>query len=228
MLVKDAIALVRSLLKSNNTDSLLTNKYIYNLLVMHSEQVLLKYLEGTNTISNPELYQTISGLETKEVDMLSELACFDDLDECYTFKIRRTIKKIPSIRSIAGKYLIMSVSSIDGSVKYSQTNVSSVGRMFTSYYSRFIKSKYYFIHDNYIWITDDIDMISITASFKDPVDAYRCSCDSSCINNLDAPISIPSNLVSEVVAMAVSSIMQSGNIQKDSEADDKKNLFRPS
>ncbi|GIU70115.1 MAG: hypothetical protein KatS3mg002_1351 [Candidatus Woesearchaeota archaeon] len=242
--IKDVVNRLRYLLKANNVDALVTDRFLWSVFNSSTDLILQKYNDVYNIVSSPEMYTTIKGIDVVEENMLA-LSCFDGFECCNDYPIFRTEKKIPEVRSLNGKVLIRNVTSIDYSHYFTHIDIYDIPNIVNSRFKRFIKNKYFSYMDGYVWLIDmsvygdkEINKgkgiprkINITASFKDVVNAKAFSCDceddsKECIVAQDMQINIPDTIIADVENMAIQKLITMLNIQTTFDTKDNKHINR--
>lgn len=221
MTVRDIISRVRTLVKANSRDAIISDRLIWSIVSKHTDSVIFKYRHSSNIVSSPDLFLTVYGIDVEETSLLS-IGCVD-VDECLDIKIYKTKDKLPDIRVINDKLLIQSVTSVDYSYSFSQIKFGQYTHILNNRYRKILKDKYYAYEQGYIYIFDinnkqeGIGKINVTAAFKDSVSAglLNCKCDGehSCLPAQDIIAGIPSSLLSEIEAMTLQEIMAMGQLQ---------------
>lgn len=95
--------------------------------------------------------------------------------------IAKSVDPIPDIVDNSYDLSIRHVQSIDGKVKFNHMDSPARYSNLLKLYPKTTK-KYYFIYNKHLYITDpDIEMVSISAFFRDIVDPEQYSCNNNVV-----------------------------------------------
>lgn len=219
--IGEIVSRLKNTLKTVNEDAFVTDRYVYSVVKKHCESILLKY-NTLNIITNPELYSLVY-LELEEaVDLPEEISNLAGVIIHGT--VRKSIIKIPEIRSYMGKLLIQSVYSVDYFTQYQQLTLKELSIFKNSYYRKFIKPLFYYIKEGYLYVLDDVEKVAISAAFKDDVSVYNTNNMSGiipCARYQDSKFSYPENILAEAEGSALQEIALRYNIPVPPDKDDK-------
>lgn len=224
--IGEVISRLKNTLKLVNEDAFVTDRYIYNVVRKYSESILLKY-QTLNIITNPELYSQLYLELEDSTDLPEELGGLKDI--IIHGNLKKSIIKVPEIRSYMGKQLIQSVYSVDYFTQYQQLTLKELAIFKNSFYRKFIKPLFYYMKDGYLYLLDDVEKVMISAAFKDDVSVYKGNeyGKKECPRIQDSKFSYPENILSEAESMALQEIAMRYNIQLPPEKDDKQYNTRP-
>lgn len=224
--IGEVVSRVKNTLKVVHEDAFITDRYVYSVIKKHCESLLLKY-NTLNIITNPELYSQLYVELEESQDLPDEVKNMADI--LIHGKLKKSVIKIPEIRSYMGKLLIQSVYSVDYFTQYQQLTLKELANFKNSFYRKFIKPLFYYIKDEYLYVLDDVEKVMISAAFKDDVSVYSSNETGKqpCIRMQDSKFSYPENILTEAENFAVQEITMKYNIQTLPEKDDKQYNTRP-
>lgn len=188
----ELISSVRGMNKQVNSDTRITDRFIYNEAVS-IKNTLLKQEETKNRLFNlPSVFKMLNKAELIEVDSVE--AC--DIDsECTT---KRTKDKLPVIVETSGGYLIRNISSLDGHDTVNITNELSVVRKISINDKHAKDDKYAYIRNGYMYFFNvEWDYVRIEAVFEDQEEIDRLNnCDekTECKSAYDKLFPLPNYL----------------------------------
>ena len=197
--VREDIALIRKSVNSVNTDSRLTNKFIYDKLVSATSLIVRREAEMRKIYRSTELFKSLNCIEMIEDDIKS---CTNIIiPGCTT--ISRSKRKIPRAFLTPGGSMI-EVYSVDQSVKFIQTNIS----MYTDIAKREFKGnqRYFWIENDYIYIPEYISEVMLKGVFQDNSLVDKFNTTTSCPSMLNADSFIPSWLREDIYSEVIKSI----------------------
>jgi len=178
MLVREVIQRIQSLYSRGvqSDDSRLSDRHIYNKMITIRSKLLSQDINKKQKVSQWN-YQTIPCVELvvvprHECDCLPPIGC----------NIYKSKYKLPETLTGLTHHIIQSVTSIDGSIIYSESswkeNKYKSGNKYTSFKPDF------YIRNGYLYITDKggPKIISVTGLFEDPLTAseYENYCNQNC------------------------------------------------
>ena len=206
MKTKDIIQRVSSLYSKGvqSDDSRLTPRHIYNKLVTVRQRLISQRAKKRQKISQFN-YQTLNCVELIKA-LPYECPCLPAVG-C---KILRTKEKLPKPLTDLSEHLIQSVTSVDGSITYSETTWNAKkyksGNRFTG------NKPDFYIHNGYLYITHSGGpaIVTIVGLFEDVLEAedYPSICDTDCndCNDCESPLdkefSIDGDLIETMIDMA--------------------------
>lgn len=167
-------------------DSRLTARHIYNKMLTVRAKLIKQQANKKQKISQWN-YQTLPCVELVKASA-HECPCLPPIG-C---KILRTKHPIPKPITDLSKHLIQSVTSIDGSVVYSET--SWVEKKYKNSNKYTANKPDYFIKDGYLYITHlkGAEVISIAGVFEDPIEVENfpsyCENDIGTYDDCNSPL----------------------------------------
>lgn len=228
MLVEDLIQRVQSLyskgVQSDNTR--LSPRHIYNKLLTVRSKLLYQKANKKQMFNQWE-YQVLPCIELIEVEK-HECPCLPPIG-C---KILRSKYPLPKPINSMDKHFIQSVTSIDGSVIYSETSYIAKqhekGNKYTAYHPD------YYIRNNYLYVTwkKGPKILSISGIFEDPVEAQKfpsycgdeCTDCDECKSNLELEFPIEDNMLDTLIEMCINElVVLFSQSKEDIKQDDKDN-----
>jgi len=225
--IEDIVSRIKNITKSVTSDDFVTDRYIWSLVKKHSTPIIMKYANDISIVESQELYLDIPFLELEDISKID--TCEIDLGSgfCEEFIIKRSVRTIPNVRSIYGRYL-MNVYSIDKSIKFQQTTFAKASNIFKSKYSRFYPDVFYVFSGGYVYVLNkDIPAISVEASLEEPYMLFSECSENNCKKAQELNACIPVQLLSEIEGMVLNDILTSIKILVGNDAgDDKKSIYR--
>lgn len=186
--------------KSINSDTRLTNKYIYTLLKKYRD-VLVKNVDSKFQLMKIDyIFQTWNCVELVEVSSIDE--CCNVKTEC---KIFRTKERTPSMVTASWGPIIKRVTPIDGFTDLMQIKSTDWNRKLEDTNFKYDKELYYFWQDGYIYFPNiQWKKIRIEAFFEEDI-AIHNKCENPtvdpCKTMLDNKFRIPKELLGPCVEM---------------------------
>ncbi len=209
MLIGEVIQRIQSLYSKGiqSDDSNLTPRHIYNKMLTVRVKLINQKASKKQKI-NQWNYQTIPCAELIKAP-LYECECLPLID-CN--KVLKTKQRLPKPLTNFNNHLIQSVTSLDGSIIFSeiswQQKTYKSGNKYTS------KKPDYYIKDNFLYITDEneIKAITITGIFEDPLEAdkYPNFCDKEnddCLSPLERVFPMDYDQIDTLVEIAVNELI---------------------
>jgi len=204
--IREIIQRVKSLYSKgvSSDDSRLSSRHIYSILKSSRSIVLKRHKSANNSFSSWDI-QDLSCVELIKA-LPNECPCIPPLG-C---KILRSKYKIPRPLSVKGKDTIISVSSVNGGVIFSETTWETKkykkGNKYTG------NKPDYFIKNGYLYVTinKDLKIITLLGVFADPIEVQNfisfcpeeCE-DCNCNSYLDSPFPLEETLVSSSIELTL-------------------------
>lgn len=232
MITKEIIQRIQSLYSKGvqSDDSRLTDRHIYNKMLTSRAKLLSQKANKKQKISQWN-YQTIPCVElikapTYECPCLPPVGC----------QILKTKIKLPEVISSMNRHLIQSVTSLDGSIIYSE--VSWTEKKYKSF-NKYTGSKPdFFIRNDYLYIThkEGPKLITITGLFENPleVDKYPSYCEKcedcvDCESPLDKEFPLDNSIVDTLIDMCVNElVINFSKTREDITANSRDNIIEES
>lgn len=191
-------------------DSRLSERHIYNKLLTVRSRLITQEMNRRRKISRWN-YQTIPCVELIEVPQ-HECPCIPEIG-C---KILRSKHKIPKPLVSYSTHFISSVTSIDGSVRYTETTFEAKKYKKGNKYTK--GNPDYYIKNGYIYITfrHGPRIIAVTGLFEDPSEVAKfptyCSEDSQevssdCGSILDGEFPVEADMLDAIVELSINELV---------------------
>ena len=229
MLVKEIIQRVQSLYSKGaaSDDSRLTSRHIYNKLLTLRSKYVSQQAKKKQKI-NQWNYQTLPCVEVVEAPV-HQCPCIPSIG-C---DILRTKYQIPKPLSDLNNHLISSVTSLDGTLIFSEIQWEEAKYKSHSKYTS--KKPDYFIRDGYLYITGltqklrHLKIITITGLFEDPVAVHNfpshCGneeIEENCLSPLDMEFAVDNEFLDFMVTEASEELVTFFGGQKEDLTNDTK------
>lgn len=223
MILNELIQRIQSLYSKGvqSDDSRLKARHIYNKITTVRAK-LLSQRKNKKQASSQWNYQTIC-IPVKKASVSECKGIPKGICEIY-----RSKEPIPNIITSMRGHLIQSVTSLDGSILFSEIKWSEKKYKSAAKYTA--NSPDYFIRDDYMYFTSPKPpkVITLTALFEDPVlaNTYGDCCEDceDCDSPLDLEFPIDRNLIEPLVDMAALELIEKFNRnQEDLRPDTKDN-----
>lgn len=188
--VAQHISRLKTPFKQVNSDSRLTDKFMFLLLVKHRELLLKK--TGKGVLNIEDLFQTKTYEELIDVDAVE--ACGIQTN-C---KIKRTKYKLENILSNKTGIIIRDVTSLDGYTSLTKTTQESWVKKQRKTTFKYDKTLYYWFSNGYLYFPNlEWDAVKITAYYDVEI-SNDCDDQDCCQNIQDTLFRIPGFLLSEL------------------------------
>jgi len=231
MLIEEIIQRIQSLYSKGveSDDSRLTSRHIYNKMVSVRNKLISQQANKKQKI-NQWNYQTISCIEMIRVEK-HDCPCLPPLG-CH---IWRTKYKLPKPLSNLNNHLVQSVTSIEGSMIFSEVLWHQVKYLSGNKYTS--TKSVYFIQNEYLYVASKSSpkVIAITALFQEPLDAInyptlckeQCEDCQECIDILSQEFPIDADLIEPLIQECVQELVvmfsQVLEDKRNTSSDDKEN-----
>lgn len=212
MITDEIIQRVMSLYSKGvqSDDSRLSKRHVYNKLLTSRARLVSQQAKKKQILSQ-WTYQTLPCVELVEVSPY-ECPCIPPKG-C---TILRTKHELPNPITSYSNHLIQSVTSLDGSIIYSE--IGWIEKKYKNASKYISKKPDFFIRNNYLYITHTSGpkLISITGLFNDPFEVmeYPSYCDdcedggcNDCLSPLDTEFPIDSDMIDTLIEMAVNELL---------------------
>ena len=205
--LREAISLVKKNLKEANSDSRLTNKYIWGKLKSVGIVLVQQDSDKLKLAKLQDLYQPLKCVEMEEAPKIDP--CCGIKSFC---KIWRTKEKIPDLYSDSMGVIIKAIRTIDSSKEISIITPSRLLRIKKDKNSKYDKSIYGFYSDGHIYLANaEYRMIEIEGLFTEDI-SHLNVCDSKekeCTRLIDRPWKVPAKLEGVIIQAVVKDILES-------------------
>jgi hypothetical protein len=223
MIIREIIQRVSTLYSKGvrSDDSRLSSRYIYNKALSVRALLLSQKSNKKQTISQWN-YQTLPCVEMVEIPII-ECPCLPPIG-C---KILKSKYKIPNPLSNLNNILIQSVTSLDGSIIYSQ--IGWVEKKYKSANKYTGNKPDYFIKDDYLYITHRYGpkVLTIIGIFEDPLKAYDypsfctdCEDCLDCVSILDKDFPIDAQMVDNLIELVVQECIEGFSKGREDKSND--------
>lgn len=195
---RNVVARVRSKLKQISGDDIISDRAILAELRSTANLYIKRETDRRRLLTVDSLFTTIPCIEMIEVPLAE---CCSYISPC---TIRRSKERIPQIGEGLWGYIVESVQSMDGSVKF---NMGTAKRYVDTLHLKLKKNaNMFWIQDGYIYVSNsDIEYIKGRAYFEEDIPYRLKKCDNTaeddeCVNPLDEPFKCPGYLVENVIS----------------------------
>lgn len=201
MILSEIIQRIHSLYNkgAQSDDSRLTNRHIYNKILTVRNKLIREQSNKKQKI-NQWNYQTLSCVELEKAP-LHECNCISSCE------VLKTKQKFPKPLTNLNSHLIDSVTSLNGSIIYSEINWTEKKYKNNNKYTS--EKPDYYIKNDYLYVThkSSSKIISVTAIFEDPFKAaeypsYCGNTSNECDNFLDKDFPIDSNMIENLIQIS--------------------------
>ena len=217
--LRDNCSRVRSMLKLNSMDILISDRAIAAELRSTALKFIKQQTDRRRLLASPNIFTTLSCIEMEEVPVSS---CCSYQSDCMMAKSKEPLPKLAE--GIYG-VLVQGVYSVDKRVSFKQTSPNRYVNMLQLGMKN--ADRYFWVGtDKYLYITDpNIELVSIIALFEDDVDFQLYTCDNPppCPTNpLDLEFKCPGFLESGVVQETYKTLLETFERTKENrQVDDK-------
>jgi len=221
--IGEATSRVRNILKAVKEDPFLTDRLLYSLIIKYGKLLIKREEKQGGLKTNNALVETIPCIELIDVDKV-DACCIGVRNGC-TFK--RSKDKLPKIMEGSNGPLIRSVTTLDQSLRLEETYPSAYANLTQSTNFKYLKAKYFWFMDGYLFIPDvEWEAVRMEAIFDEDIKPYICSEDArDCVLEQERDLAIPDHLFAEIEQMVLKEILTTGQIPSDG-ADDSQNVMR--
>ena len=217
------VSRVRNSIKAVKEDAFVTDRYLWSLITKYAK-LFIKRQDSQDKLKRfKSFWVTLPCVELVEVDKI-EACCIGIKTGC-TF--RRTKDKLPELVDGAKGPIIRSVTTIDQSIRLEETYPSTYANLTLTSSFKYLKSKYFWYLDGYLYIPDvDWEGVRIEAMFDEDLSSFDCSKDEGdCTPEQERPLTVPENLFAEIEQMVIKEVLTTGQIPSDG-ADDSQSQLR--
>jgi len=230
MIINEVIQRVQSLYSKGveSDDTRLSSRHIYNKLLTVRAKLFQEKADKNKFIS-PYVYSEINCLELIKVP-IHECPCLPPLGCCTL----RSKYKFPSILTNRNGLMVKSVTTLDGRIRYSETDFETEHWANSNRYTS-SKASYYFAND-YLYVTmedpnnddDEARVVRVELMLEDPLDAIKypsyCPSNQDCTSYRDVDFKIESAMVEPLIQLTAQELIQVFNAgQEDSSNNTKDN-----
>ena len=167
--IGDSISRVRGILKGSNTNSFLTDRFVYSIIAKYAKAILSRQQNQKKLMGHDELFQLLPFVELIEVNKI-EADCASIKSNC---TIMRTAEKLPKLFNGRRGPMIRKVYSVDGSYDFTQTSPTAYIALSNSTNHKYNKQVYYWFRNGYLYFPDtDIEAVMIEGLWEDSLDGF--------------------------------------------------------
>lgn len=193
--IREAISQLKVPNKAVNSDTRLTNKYLYSILKKHRDYLIKEQQNKFKLMRLNYLFQPYRCVDLIPVYKTDE--CCNIKSNC---RIYRTKKKLPKLMIASEGPVIRRVISIDGATELFEISPSEWNRKQEDTNSKYDKTLYYFYHNGYLYFPNlTWKKIEIEGFFEDTIKNYCDPEPEDCVRFLDGPFQIPQDLLARCV-----------------------------
>lgn len=191
-----------------SNDLIISDRLILKELLQVNVKLVSQQLSQRKGLGADNLYTLIKCMEMEKVPLYS---CCNTESDCM---VTRSVKELPTIVDTYYSLAIEYVQSVDRRIQFNKLdNPSRLVNLLKIYPGKPLGT-YYWVQDKHIYTTSpDLELISISAFFKELVDPnlFSCSDDaSSCpVNFLDLPFKTLPKLEEDITQIAANNIANS-------------------
>ena len=191
--IRSVISQIKIPNKAVNTDSRITNKYIFSLLRKHRDLLIKQVDNKFQLMKLGYLFQTWKCVDLEPVPTIDD--CCDVESDC---TIYRTRHKLPYTLVASWGPIFRKVSSLDGFTELFPITVAEWNRKQENPDSKYDKTFYYWWSDGHLYFPNiEWKGVRIQALFELDIDKYNDCCDAydPCKPLLDNTFRIPKELL---------------------------------
>lgn len=229
MLVKEVIQRIQSLYSkgSQSDDTRLKRRHIYNKMLTVRSKLITEEANKKQKL-NQWNFQTLPCVELIKAPV-HECPCLPPAG-CLIY---RTKEKLPKPIADLNRHLIQSVTSLDGTVVFSE--ITWLEKKYKASNKYTASKPDYYIRNNYLYVTQrkGATIISITGLFEDPVlaETYASACDDTpcqgddcvdCSSPLDAEFPLDDDKLDTLVQLCAEELLLVFNQGREDLANDTK------
>ena len=205
---REMVSRVRNLLRLNNVDAFISDRFILSILTPINIKLVTQQLQKRAYWNSPNLFTTIDCLEMETVPLYT---CCDIQSDC---QISKSVLTLPEIVDCFFGLVIRGVWSINGKVDFKELDSPNRLVNLMQIYPNKPFDKYYFIHENHLYVTSpDIKMVKLSAFFKDIINLNKYDCSDkteNCpINPLDQDFNTLPKLEDDIASLTAQKLLQS-------------------
>jgi len=217
MTIRESIQRVLSLYSKGvgSAASRLSRRHAWNKLITVRERVLTQQINKNQKISQ-WCYQRVPCVEMIDVPVI-ECPCVPPLG----MYILRSKHKLPAVMASMDKQLFQGVMSLDGSVKYDESEWSSKKYKKGAKYTA--AKVDYFVHGEYLWLTATKKPQKLTLSVlgADPIKWYQfgyCCDGQECLDFLSLEFPVEGGMFESIIELAAAELIDSFSKRKEDTA----------
>lgn len=194
----ELISQVRNELRLVNSDSTLTEKFIWSIIQKHAAWLIKRESTKLDLVTQEGIFQTKKCVDVEYAPAADD--CCGIKSRC---KVFRTVHKLPEIYEDDNGPIIKSVFTIDGSADFYPIKIYEYQRKLENPHMIYDKSAYVFYNNGYLYFPKStIRKVMVKAYFTEEVvnDCEPCSSDEpQCLSKLDQSIRLPEYILGELM-----------------------------
>lgn len=208
--IREAISQLKTANKAVNSDSRLTNKFLYSLISKHRDYLIKETQNKFKLLRLNYLFQPYRCVNLISVSKADD-CCTGIKGDC---RIYRTKKKLPALMLASDGPIIRRVTSIDGGMEIFEITPMEWNRKQEDTNSKYDKNFYYFWDSGYLYFPNlHWKKIHIEAFFIQKVKDIDCDEDCKddevdCESFLDQEFRIPQDLLARCIDAANIELLQ--------------------
>lgn len=213
--IASAVSRVRNIVKAVKTDSFLTDRFLYSLILKYAYMYIKQDLDKGRFLALSPFFKTLPCVDLIEIDKVE--ACCDIESGC---TIMRTKDPLPSVLNSVFGPVFRAVTSIDGSNDIERTDPLTYTRFAKTSGAKYNTTKYYWYLNGYLYFPNIIwPQVRIDALFQDSVASLQCC--SPCVPIQDSPTPIPDYLFALIEQGVLKDLGMTIQIPPDAEESNK-------
>lgn len=170
---RSIVSKIRGMFKLMNTDNLINDRIIMEEVRATNIDLVVRDLQRRTSWNSPNLFTPIPCIQMEEYPLYK---CCNIQSECM---IARSVKPLPPIVDTKYNLVVQGVWSLDKKYRFDESGNPDRYANYLKLYPNG-KKKFYWIQDNYLYITDsNIEKATLSAFFTHPIDPAQYSCDTS-------------------------------------------------
>lgn len=199
MLLREAVAQIRSSFKLISSDNLITDRCIANELRAVSYLLIKQQTDKRKLLASDSLFTVIDCLQMETAPITE---CCNYTSPC---EIGKSKEPLPKIGENIYGLLIQGVYSIDKKVRFDYIDPNRYISFLNLYPNS--KKKFFWVMNKHLYITDpNIEVVALSAFFEEDINEalYDCNCadDKNCPTNpLDLEFKCPGFLLNNVLTI---------------------------
>jgi hypothetical protein len=220
--IGDVISRVRREIKAVRQDSFLNDRFLFSLIVKHSNWLMKREDSANKLLKFDSIVQSLPLVPLVEVDAV-EAACRGIESGCM---MKRTKDKLPELFDGYAGPLFRAVTSLDGRYEVSLTDPIIYVHITNQSSHKYNKSLYgWFLNGHLFFPRLDWDAVRVEGIFSGDVNGYGCADCCTCIPRQDQAFNVPAYLHGELENHVLNDLKGLLGVPGD-EVEDKKSLTR--
>lgn len=205
LLIGDITSRMRGLIKADNQDSFITDRYLYSIWRKYADMLVKEMDQKGKLLPFSSVFETLDYVALEEVDKVEAAACIG-VKSYATF--RKTKLAMPMFREGAYGPMVRSITSLDGSISLTMTTLDAWVILSKSKNFRFNKEKYaWYLNDRLYFPNIDWPAVRIEGIFEDDISAFKCDYEDKCKIRQEQSLNVPDYMVARIEQMAMAEIL---------------------